>query len=150
MTLLEQDDLPRISPFMSTNANLAFWDAIQILSSRCAMKFCWFWGQALQKELAVCFLNCLWELGFTLSDDGEKRVLKIIVPKVAKFQKSYSAVQGKVARQEKKRPVVYDLLALKDLVASLGINCVHYKSFVGFKIERAFYLDKYFTVLADR
>ena len=54
------------------------------------------------KEIATCFFNCLWELGFRLTDDGEKRVLKIIVPKVTKFQKTYSGVQGKRARQERR------------------------------------------------
>ena len=41
-------------------------------------------------------------LGFRLTDDGEKRVLKIIVPKVTKFQKTYPGVQGKRARQERR------------------------------------------------
>ena len=54
------------------------------------------------KEIARCFFNSLWELGFTLSDDGEKRVLKSIVPKTTKFHKSYSGVQGKIARQERR------------------------------------------------
>ena len=62
----------------------------------------WTLRKSSAKEIAICFCNCLWELGFWLTDDGEKRVLKIVIPKVMKFQKSYSGVQGKRARQERR------------------------------------------------
>ena len=52
--------------------------------------------QNLQK-IATSFFNFLWVLGFQrLTDDCEKRVLKIIVPKVTKFQKTFKHLRLRV------------------------------------------------------
>ena len=108
MPPLEQDDLPRINPFYVHVCEPCLLGCDPNFKLQMCNEVLWTLRKSSAKEIAVCFFRCLWELGFTVSDDGEKRVLKIIVPKVAKFVKSHSAVQDKVVQQGKKRPVVYD------------------------------------------
>ena len=99
MSLLEQDDLPKINAlhvhvrepcFLGCDPNFKLQVCNEVLRTL---------RKISAKEIAASFFNCLWELGFRLTEDGEKRVLKIMVPKVTKFQKTYSGVQGKRARQ---------------------------------------------------
>lgn len=81
----------------------------------------WTLRKSSAKEIAKCFFNCLWELGFKLTDDGEKRVLKVIIPKVSKFQKTYASVQGKSAREER-RSQWFTILVSPEEFSSLPWN----------------------------
>jgi len=57
-------------------------------------------------------------------EDGEKHGLKIIIPKVTKFQKTYSDVQGKRARQER-RSQWFTILVSPQEFSSLPWNELH-------------------------
>ena len=102
MSLLENDDLPTINPFHVHVREPCFLGCDPNFKLQVCNEVLWTLRKSSAKEIATCFFHCLWELGFRLTDDGEKRVLKIIVPKVTKFQKTYSGVQGKRARQERR------------------------------------------------
>ena len=102
MSLLEQDDPPTINVLHVHVREPCFLGCDPNFKLQVCNEVLWTLRKSSAKEIAITFLNCLWELGFTLTDDTEKRVLKIIVPKVSKFQKTYSGVQGKKARQERR------------------------------------------------
>lgn len=101
MSLLEQDDHPRINPLHVHVCEPCFLGCDPNFKLQVCNEVLWTLRKSSAKEIAICFFNCLWELGFRLSDDGEKSVDNYR-SKIAKFQKSYSAVQGKIARQEKR------------------------------------------------
>ena len=102
MSLLEQNDLQTINPLYVHVREPCFMGCDPNFKLQVCNEVLWTLRKRSAKEIAICSFNCLWELGFRLTDEGEKRVLKIIVPKVTKFQKSYSGVQGKRARQERR------------------------------------------------
>ena len=101
MSLLKQNDLPTINPLYEHVRELCFMGCDPISKLQVCNKVEWTLRKSSAKEIAKCLFNCLWELGFRLTDDGEKQVLKIIIMKVTKFQKSYGGVQGKRTRQER-------------------------------------------------
>ena len=126
MSLLENDDLPTINPFHVHVREPCFLGCDPNFKLQVCNEVLWTLRKRSAKEIATCFFNCLWELGFRLTDDSAKRVLKIIVPKVTKFQKTYSGVQGKRARQEKRSQWFTILVTPKNSVVSPGMNYVHY------------------------
>ena len=101
MSILKQDDLPTINPLHVHVCEPCFLGCNPNFKLQVCNKVLWTLRKSSLKEIAIRFFNCLWELGFRLTGDGEKQVLKIIVLKVTKFQKNYSGVQGKRARQER-------------------------------------------------
>ena len=98
----EEDDLPRINPLHVHVCEPCFLGCDPNFKLQVCNEVLWTLRKYSTKEITRCFFNCLWELGFTLSDDGKKRVLKILVSKVTKFHNNYSGVQGKIARQERR------------------------------------------------
>ena len=102
MSFPEQDDLPTINALHVHVREPCFLGCDPNFKLQVCNEVLWTLRKSSAKEIATSFFSCLWELGFRLTDDGEKRVLKIIVPKVAKFQKTYSGVQEKRARQERR------------------------------------------------
>ena len=126
MCLLENDDLPTINPFHVHVREPCFLGCDPNFKLQVSNEVLWTLRKSSAKEIATCFFHCLWELGFRLTDDGEKRVLKIIVPKVTKFKKTYSGVQGKELDKKGGASGLQYLLAPKNSVASPGMNYVHY------------------------
>ena len=102
MSFLEKDDLPTINPLHVDVHEPFFLGCDPNFKLQVCNEALWTLKKISAKEIAICFFNCLSELGFRLTDDSEKCVLKIIVPKVTKFQKTYSGIQGKRARQERR------------------------------------------------
>ena len=100
MSLMEQNDVPTMNPLYVHVREPCFIGCDPNFKLQVCNEVLWTLRKSSAKEIAICFFNCLWELGFRLTENGEKCVLKIIVPKVTKFQKSYSDIQGKRARHE--------------------------------------------------
>lgn len=121
MSLLENDDLPTINPFHVHVREPCFLGCDPNFKLQVCNEVLWTLRKRSAKEIAKCFFNCLWELGFKLTDDGEKRVLKVIIPKVSKFQKTYASVQGKSAREER-RSQWFTILVSPEEFSSLPWN----------------------------
>ena len=124
MSLLENDDLLTINPFHVHVHEPCFLGCNPNFKLQVCNEVLWTLRKSSAKEIAKCFLNCLWELGSRLTDDGKKRVLKIIVPKVTKFQKTYSGVQEKRARHERRSQWFAILVSPKEF-SSLPWNELH-------------------------
>ena len=121
MSLLENHDLLTINPFHVHVHEPCFLGCNPNFKLQVCNEVLWTLRKSSAKEIAKCFFNCLWELGFKLTDDGEKRVLKVIIPKVSKFQKTYASVQGKSAREER-RSQWFTILVSPEEFSSLPWN----------------------------
>ena len=115
MSLLENDDLPTINPFHVHVREPCFLESDPNFKLQVCNEVLWTLRKSSAKEIATCFFNCLWELGFRLA-----------------FQKSGSsrkptlAFKGKELDKKEGASGLQYLLTSKNSVASPGMNYVHY------------------------
>ena len=102
MSLLENDDLPTINPFHVHVREPCFLGCDPNFKLQVCNEVLWTLRKSSAKEIATCSFNCLWELGFRLADDGEKRVLKSYRPKRHEVPENLLWRWRKRARQERR------------------------------------------------
>jgi len=110
MSLPEQDDLPTINALHVHVCEPCFLGCDPNFKLQVCNEVLWTLRKSSEKEIAISFFNCLWELGFRLTDDGEKRVLKVTKSRSKSHKVPENLLQHsrKKSSTRKKRPVVYN------------------------------------------